>query len=193
MNGKPTSVLLAGYLGIQSAVLRQWLARRDCECQLAASFEDVCRSLSQAEFDLVFCRYDLPDRTAFPLLDWLEGTRSTLFFYASSGRDNRWLPVIERGERCLDRPLLRTADLPDVLAHILEGDGMRKAIEGLKQIPKNTQGLERRERESFVSRQSIRSNATHSVLAVNCSRNDYCHRSINATGAMRTIRMDSKE
>ena len=51
MNGKPTSVLLAGYLGIQSAVLRQWFARRDCECQLAASFEDACRSLSQAEFN----------------------------------------------------------------------------------------------------------------------------------------------
>ena len=27
----------------------------------------------------------------------------------------RWLPVIEQGTRCVDRPLLRTRDLPSAL------------------------------------------------------------------------------
>lgn len=69
----------------------------------------------------MLCQYDLPDRTAFPLLDWLEGSPSTLIFAARSGRNSRWLPVVERGQRCLDRPLLRTSDLPNALGEILDG------------------------------------------------------------------------
>ena len=69
----------------------------------------------------MLCQYDLPDRTAFPLLDWLEGAPSTLIFAARSGRSGRWLPVVERGKRCLDRPLLRTTDLPSALGDMLDG------------------------------------------------------------------------
>jgi hypothetical protein len=77
--------------------------------------------MSHTEFDLVLCQYDLPDRTAFPLLDWLDGSRSTLLFSARSGNGAWWLPVIERGRRCLDRPLLATADLPNALGNMLDG------------------------------------------------------------------------
>jgi hypothetical protein len=31
------------------------------------------------------------------------------------------LPVIERGKRCLDRPLLQSTDLPNVLGKMLDG------------------------------------------------------------------------
>ena len=135
MKRRATSVLLAGDLGTSSATLQKWLARRGCKCRLAASFRDACQNLSRAEFDLVLCRYDLPDRTAFPLLGWLKGTRSTLLLYANSDSDGRWLPVIERGKRCLDRPLLRTADLPSALAHILGGDGAGWSADEPKQTP----------------------------------------------------------
>lgn len=62
--------------------------------------------MSQEEFGVVLCQYELADQTAFPLLDWLEGSRSTLLFSTRSRRNARWLPVIERNERCLDRQLL---------------------------------------------------------------------------------------
>jgi len=127
MSGRPTTVLLAAGIGKESATLRRWFTRRGWECQFAASFEGACRKLSQAEFDLVLCQYDLPDRTAFPLLDWLLGTRSTLVFSTDCGGDSRWLPVIERGKRCLDRSLLRMPDLPNALASILNGHGMRSS------------------------------------------------------------------
>lgn len=114
------SVLLVGNNGTRSATLRKWSCRLDCYWQFAASFQDACRLMSQKEFDLVLCQYDLPDRTAFPLLDWLEGSRSTLLFSARAWRD-RWLPVIEHGKRCLDRPLLRTADLTYALEKMFDG------------------------------------------------------------------------
>jgi hypothetical protein len=84
--------------------------------------------LSQREFDLVLCQYDLPDRTAFPLVDWLEGSSSTLVVSARSRSGSRWLPVVERGERCLDRPLLQMRDLPNALGKVL--DGCVKAAKG---------------------------------------------------------------
>src|SRR6201984_3882041 len=113
MSGTRTTVLLAGDTAARSATLRKWLSRRACHCQFAKSFQDAFRLLSQRKFDLWLCQYELPDRTAFPLLDWLEGSPSTLIFAARSGRSGRWLPVVERGKRCLDRPLVRKSDLPN--------------------------------------------------------------------------------
>jgi CheY-like chemotaxis protein len=121
MSDTHTTVLLAGDTAARSATLRKWLSHRRCHCQFARSFQDACRLLSQRKFDLVLCQYELPDRTAFPLLDWLEGSPSTLIFAARSGRSSRWLPVVERGKRCLDRPLLRTTDLPSALGDMLDG------------------------------------------------------------------------
>src|SRR4029077_12513520 len=113
MSSTPTTVLLASDTTTRSTMLRKCSPHLDCYWQFASSFEDACRLMSRREFDLVLCQYELPDRTAFPLLDWLEGSRSTLFLSTRAGRGSRWLPVIERGKRCLDRPLLQTKDLPD--------------------------------------------------------------------------------
>ena len=100
MNGTATNVLLAGDTAMRSPTVRKWLGQRGCHCQLVTSFEDTCRALSQSEFDLLICQYDLPDRTAFPLLDWLEGSPSTLIFagigerqaLASGGRAWQTMP-----------------------------------------------------------------------------------------------------
>jgi CheY-like chemotaxis protein len=137
MNGTSTTVLLAGDTASRSATLRKWLGQRDCHCQFATSFVETCRMLSQREFDLVLCQYDLPDRTAFPLLDWLEGSPSSLIF-ARSGRGRRWLPVVEGGQRRLDRPLLRTIDLPNTLGDILDGLTPKGSIEEAKEIGRSS-------------------------------------------------------
>lgn len=121
MNNTPATVLLAGDSATRSSALRKWCCPLDCYWQFASSFEDACRLMSQKEFDLVLCQYDLRDRTAFPLLDWLEGSRSTLLFAARAGRDIRWLTMIERGQRCLDRPMLQTKDLPNTLGSVFKG------------------------------------------------------------------------
>ena len=129
MNLTPMTVLMAGDTTSRSATLRKWLRRRGCRCQFVASFREACRLMSQTEFDLVLCQYELSDRTAFPLLDWLDGSRSTLLFSARAGKCTRWLPVIERGKRCLDRALLLTTDLPNALEKMLDGSAGIDAME----------------------------------------------------------------
>jgi len=134
MNGALMKVLLAGEPVLRSATLRKWLAQRACCYQFVPSFQDACRLLSQTEFDLVLCQYDLPDRTAFPLLDWLTGSHSTLVFSTRSRRASRWLPVVERGNRSLDWPLLRAEELPDALQEILDGSSERAAAESSDEV-----------------------------------------------------------
>jgi CheY-like chemotaxis protein len=121
MSRAPTTVLLVGDTSTRSATLWKWLAHRSCDWQFAASFHDASKLLAQREFDLVLCQYQLPDRTALPIVDLLKGSHSTLIFTAKFPRGNRWLPMIERGKRCLDRPLLRTTELPNALREMLAG------------------------------------------------------------------------
>jgi len=115
MDQQQMKVLLAGNSATRSPALRKWLRNHQCQYQLADSFEKTCRLLCETAFDLVLCQYELRDRAAFPLLDWLEGTHTSLMLSSPSTKAARWLPVIEQGTRCVDRPLLRTRDLPSAL------------------------------------------------------------------------------
>src|SRR5215469_7351883 len=115
MGTKTATVLLAGEAATRCSTVRDWLICRKCRWQSALSFVEACRLMSQHEFDFVLCQYQLRDRTAFPLLDWLEGSRSTLLFSTRATHNPRWLTVIERGKRCLDRPELGPADLGKAL------------------------------------------------------------------------------
>ena len=77
---KDMRVLLVGETARSSLQLLQWLNNRGCRCQLAQSYRDACNLVSRAQFDLVLSQYQLPDRTAFPLLDWLAGSRRDSIF-----------------------------------------------------------------------------------------------------------------
>jgi hypothetical protein len=61
----------------------------------------------------------LPDRTAFSLLDWLIGSPATLFFSTVVESGCLWLPMLERGKRCVGAPLLRSSDFNEALAKVL--------------------------------------------------------------------------
>jgi len=74
------------------------------------------------EFDLVLCQYQLPDRTAFPLLDWLGGSHTTLFLSTAVESGNLWLPMLERGENCVGARLLRGSEFTDALSRVLRDD-----------------------------------------------------------------------
>jgi CheY-like chemotaxis protein len=131
MSETEMTVLLVGDTAARSTTLWNWLRKTGCTFEVATSYEGACSRLAQTDFDLVLCKYQLADRVAFPLLDWLEGSSSSLIFCAKSGRGSRWLPVIEHGERCLDRRLLRSTNLPAALESILNGR-VRKCSEGNK-------------------------------------------------------------
>jgi CheY-like chemotaxis protein len=112
-------VLLVGDGICRSPRLVQWLADRRCHCEFAASYRDACSVLSRADFDIVLSEYQLPDRTAYPLVDWLVGTAATLFFCARVEGDFLWLKMLEQGERRLDVPVLRSNDVARALSQVL--------------------------------------------------------------------------
>jgi len=119
MRVETMSVLLVGEnLGRFPRLLR-WLDSRGCFCQFALSHEDACNLVSQIQFDLVISQYQLPDRTAFPLLDLLAGSSTTLIFTTIVENDSLWLPMLERGERCIGGSVLQANNLSEALDKVL--------------------------------------------------------------------------
>ena len=115
MNNGPVRVLWAEDKPRRSSAVRKWLTNRGCHLQVASTFQQAARLLAQTDFDFVLCQYALPDRTAFPLLDWLEGSQSSLVFAGRRGKRATWLLVIGRGERRLNGAPLGQSELLTVL------------------------------------------------------------------------------
>lgn len=119
MDIQPIRVLLIGENARGSLGLLPWLKKQGCLCQLARSYRDACELLSSTQFDLVLSEYQLADRTAFPLLDRLLGSPATLFFSTRVEDGSLWLKMLERGERCVGAPVLRSDDFVAALDKIM--------------------------------------------------------------------------
>jgi CheY-like chemotaxis protein len=119
MSNRPIMVLLVGEVPKSSFQLLLWLYEQGCRCHFATSYRDACSLISRTQFDLVLSQYQLPDRTAFSLLDWLIGSPATLFLSTVVGNGCLWLPMLERGKRCLGAPLVRSSGLNEALAKVL--------------------------------------------------------------------------
>ena len=118
MSKSPITVLLVGG-SLENGELLLWLYKRGCQCRFATSFEDACRLISHAQFDLVLSEYRLPDRTAFSLYDWLVGSRTTLFLSTEVESGWLWLPMLQCGERSIGAPVLRPSDFGEALEKLL--------------------------------------------------------------------------
>lgn len=130
MSYTDATILLVGDTAARSTTVRKWLRKTGCTSHVVFSYEEACAWLAQTDFDVVLCKYQLADRTTFPLLDWLEGSSSSLIFCSKSGDRSRWLLVIEHGERRLDGRLLGARSLPSALECILNGRTRKGSAEG---------------------------------------------------------------
>jgi PleD family two-component response regulator len=75
-----TEILLVGEAAESSLQLTHWLEKRGCKCRFASSCKEACRLISGIKFDFVLSHFELPDRTAYPLLERLIGSATTLLF-----------------------------------------------------------------------------------------------------------------
>lgn len=115
-------VLLVGPTVRASSQLLQWLGSRECECHFhfATTCKEACGLLSRSGYDLVLSEYDLPDRAAYPLLDKLIGSTSTLFLSAIVENGYLWVPALLRGRRWPDSRMLRPGELREALSDVLK-------------------------------------------------------------------------
>jgi CheY-like chemotaxis protein len=122
MTVRPKMVLLVGETTTGFLRLVNWLCNQGCRCHFATSYRDACSLISRTQFDLVLSQYQLPDRTAFPLLARLTGSPTTLFLSTHVESGCLWLPMLERGKRCIGAPVLRSDDLTEALSKALDRD-----------------------------------------------------------------------
>src|SRR5215469_18066445 len=120
MRNGSISILLVGENLQRCPELHRWLDNQRLLCECAASYQGACSRTSRRQFDLVLSEYQLPDRTAFPLLDLLEGSLATLFFGTRVEDGALWLKMLERGKRCIGVPILRPDELAKALAAVLD-------------------------------------------------------------------------
>src|SRR5258707_4413257 len=113
MDSRGIKVLLVGQTARSSFQLLQWLDNQGCECHFASSCEDACILISETAFDVVISQSELPDRTAYPLLDRLVGSTATLFFSKPVENGCWWLPMLVRGMECVRAYWVRFGGLLD--------------------------------------------------------------------------------
>jgi hypothetical protein len=104
---KRTEILLVGETAQSCQQLMQWLERRGCRCHFASSCKDACRLISDIRFDFVLSHFELPDRSAYPLLQKLIGSNTSLFFSTRIENGCLWLPTLAKGRRWQDTKVLR--------------------------------------------------------------------------------------
>ena len=113
------SILLVGKNLQCCPELYRWLDNRRLRYESVESYENARGWISRRQFDLVMSESQLPDRTAFPLLDVLAGSPATLFFSRALEKDFLWLLMLDRGRRCIGAPIVRSSKLQGALDSVL--------------------------------------------------------------------------
>jgi hypothetical protein len=129
MSNNSISMLLVGQNVQRCPELRWWLDNRELRREYAESCHDACSRVSRRQYDLVISEYQLPDRTAFPLLDVLAGSPATLFFSRTLATDFLWLRMLDRGRRCVGAPVVRSSNLHGALDQALHAIGHTREVE----------------------------------------------------------------
>jgi len=113
-------VLLVGQTPGGSAQLIQWLEQRGYHCHFASSCKEACRLVQSRVFELVLSTFELPDRSAYPLLEKLIGTSTTLFFSTIIEDGCLWLPTLIRGKKWPHSKAIRPREFAETLGDALE-------------------------------------------------------------------------
>lgn len=139
-------VLLVGEKLQRCGELYQWLDERRLEYECANHYRDARSRIARRQFDLVLSEYQLPDRSAFPLLEVLAGSPSTLFFSRVIKDDSLWLQMLDRGRRCVGMPAVRSNGVQGAL------DKALRAIEHAHELERLADELCSSPFEQVVSR-----------------------------------------
>jgi hypothetical protein len=121
MEANKTSALLVGESPQGSGLLSSRLQARGWSCgSFASSAAEVWSQLRQREFDLVLTPLRLRDVTLFPLIDFLEASRTSLFFFRPVEGGCSWLPALRFGKKCFGSDALRPSEFVASLDDLMD-------------------------------------------------------------------------
>jgi PleD family two-component response regulator len=114
--GKPKA-LLVGEKAVRRSSLQEHLEGKGFECSFASSYDEARSQLSGQAFDLVFSPLRLSGMNLFSLMELLEGSEVTLFYFHAVEQGFWCLPALRQGQRCFGSSGLRPNEF---LAHLDE-------------------------------------------------------------------------
>ena len=103
-----------------SSHLTERLAKHGCGCEFAGSLGEATSRLQANDYDLVLSATRLPDGGAFPLMDLLEGSDATLFYFHAVEEGCWWLPGVRHGRKCFGSSALRSNEFVPVLDEAID-------------------------------------------------------------------------
>jgi hypothetical protein len=113
-------VLLIGKVSDTYSPLSYFLKSRGCGLRFAISKREVCWLLEARSFDLVLAPIRLDGNSLYPLIRWLHGSTSTLFYSQPVEDGCWWLPALWRGKKCFGAPALRPSAFATVLDEFIQ-------------------------------------------------------------------------
>ena len=135
MNATEPRVLLIGENSQGSLHLIKRLEGRGCHCRFATSYQDAISLLSTQDFDLVLSPMRIDDSSVFPLIDLLERSRTTLFYFQAVEEGCWWLPTLRFGQKCFGSNALRPSEFIPSLDLVIDEIQASTVAKPLASIP----------------------------------------------------------
>ena len=117
--GKPKA-LFVGEKPVRHSHLADHVNAKGCDCTFAASYDEACSRLRAEHFDFIFSPMRLRGVTLFPLMDLLEGSEATLFYFHAVEEGFWCLPALRQGQRCFGSSGLRASEFVSQLDELIE-------------------------------------------------------------------------
>jgi len=100
VKSKAPKVLLVGENPRGPSCLATRLQERGCHCEYASSGQQAFFSVRNHDLDLVLSPVRLQNASLFSLMELLDRSEATLFYFLVVERGGWWLPAIRNGKRC---------------------------------------------------------------------------------------------
>ncbi len=97
------------------------LEKSGYKCSFVASQEEARTLLSIQPFDLVLSPLRVRGESFSPLIDLLDGSHTTLYFFQAVEEGCWWLPALQYGQRCFGTNALRPSEFIAVLDKVRDG------------------------------------------------------------------------
>jgi hypothetical protein len=91
-----------------------------CECRFVTSYQEARSLLKFQRFDLVLSPMRLRGSSLFPLVNQLEGSQITLFYFQAVEEGCWWLPALRSGRNCFGSCALRPSEFIVSLGQIMD-------------------------------------------------------------------------
>lgn len=103
-----------------ASYLAKRLLKHGCDCEFVTSLADARSRIEARDYDLVLSATRLRDGGAFPLMNRLEGSGATLFYFFPVEEGCWWLPALRFGTRCFGSSALRPSDFVPILDEVID-------------------------------------------------------------------------